>query len=480
MTELRTLPKAPSGVQYALTVPQSVMFADLSLRGSKREVFRRVFGINYEPKYIAIDYGGAMSWDYTQTDPFIAALAMSSDPLEKPESVTLRFIETMGRTSRFLVRTAQIVGPQSRRRNTEKCEDLLEDLNLFWDAYEAHMSSLFTFWNVETLITDALVESLRQEGKEDEIESGLPTFIRPSEPNWFLLEQSNLFTLKQRLSPSSSSELRTAATDHAEEFGFLLAPFNIGEPPTPEMVVDRMKSVSQAAPARELYEPIVGYSPRTTWLGYLERQLSFWKTERLDSFALADARALSIYRAAAEKLGVPIDAVFLMTRNELSGSLAGVTPDLAAIESRRGGYCLALIDGNIEFYEPTPPDADAGSRVVSNGSVLRGTKTSPGVVVGRVRIVQPGETPLMAEDEILVTPMTRPDMGAALDQALAYVTDEGGRLSHAAIVSREKHKPCVTATGNATHVLRPGMLIEVNGDEGTVTVLDASFLSDHP
>jgi phosphohistidine swiveling domain-containing protein len=453
------------------------MFADLSLRGSKRSVFRATFGIDYEPEYIAIDRGGAMSWNFSPSDPFVAALSGSSPA--SPHAVAERFIETMGRTSRFLTRTAQIVAAPSRRRSSQLRSDLLEDLTAFWDAYEAHMSSLFTFWNVETLMTETLIDSLRAEGDQAEIDAGLPTFIRPSEPNWFALEQANLLTLQQRFGTEGISGADAASADHAAEFGFLLAPFNIGDPPSPADIRERMIALKTAAPVNDDYQPIIKHSPRVARIGSLERQLSYWKTERLDTFALADAYALPLYQTAGQALGAPLVSVFGLTREELTNALLGQPISFDLLDERAGGYCLALIDGTIRFYAPSSHEQEELD-VAASGTVLRGTITSQGVVVGRVRIVQPGETPTLNDDEILVTQMTRPDMGAALDQALAYVTDEGGRLSHAAIVSREKKKPCVTALGNATRILRPGMLIEVNGDEGTVTVLDASFLSKHP
>ncbi len=44
-------------------------------------------------------------------------------------------------------------------------------------------------------------------------------------------------------------------------------------------------------------------------------------------------------------------------------------------------------------------------------------------------------------------------------------------LSHAAIVGREYRVPTVTACGVATVTIRDGDLIEVDGDQGVVTVL---------
>ena len=98
--------------------------------------------------------------------------------------------------------------------------------------------------------------------------------------------------------------------------------------------------------------------------------------------------------------------------------------------------------------------------------------TSAGIIKGKARIIPTGaKNPQLNNDEIIVAKMTRPELGNALDIVLAYITDEGGRLCHAGIVSREKKKPCVTGLGNATEVLRDGMIIEVDGSNGTVTVI---------
>ena len=135
-----------------------------------------------------------------------------------------------------------------------------------------------------------------------------------------------------------------------------------------------------------------------------------------------------------------------------------------------------MIDDTIGFYQPPNFDAQKEFNIAKNGDVFYGFPTSPGVARGKARILSLTEgNPVVVADEIIITSMTRPELGAALDVALAYVTDEGGRLCHAAIVSREKKKPCVTGLGDVTKVLRSGMLIEVDGTAGTVTVLDGSY-----
>lgn len=475
MNNLPDLPNPPHGVKYALTVPQSVLFADLSLRGSQRHVFRRVFNIAYEPSFIAID-DGAMSWDFTVDDPFVREL---SPELDISGTVVPRFLEAMGRTSRTLIRTAIIVSKSSRRRTAHLAEDISADLNSYWDAYESHMASLFTFWNVETVLTDELISALRRDGRNDEVDSGLPTFIVPSESNWFALEQSNLATLQARFGATPSPDSLHAAADHRDVFGFLLAPFNLGSPPSAESVLERMSTLKVTSAQRSSPVSLANFAADVRHLGQLERELTFWKTERLDTFALADQIVRPLYEQAAEHLKIAYASLFAMRRQEIDDSLQGRPIDYVAASARAARYCLALIDGRIQFYKPTVKST-VDTDVAASGDVLHGSPASPGTVRGRVRLVVPGEVPALYPDEILVTQMTRPDMGAALDVALAYVTDEGGRLSHAAIVSREKGKPCVVGVGNATHVLRPGMMIEVDGSQGTVTVIDASFLDERP
>ena len=58
-----------------------------------------------------------------------------------------------------------------------------------------------------------------------------------------------------------------------------------------------------------------------------------------------------------------------------------------------------------------------------------------------------------------------------MKKSAAVVTDEGGMLSHAAIVSRELKKPCVVGTLKATRVLKDGDIIEVDANKGIIKIL---------
>lgn len=103
---------------------------------------------------------------------------------------------------------------------------------------------------------------------------------------------------------------------------------------------------------------------------------------------------------------------------------------------------------------------------------LKGVPASRGYAKGKVRLVLYKEQiPELNKGEILVTEMTSPDFVPAMKKAGAIITDEGGVTCHAAIVSRELNKPCVIGTKIATHVLKDGMLVEVNANQGIIKIL---------
>jgi pyruvate,water dikinase len=110
--------------------------------------------------------------------------------------------------------------------------------------------------------------------------------------------------------------------------------------------------------------------------------------------------------------------------------------------------------------------------------VIVGVSASSGRATGKVRVIHElNDVGTVEEGDILVTKMTRPEMGVALDRAAAFVTDQGGRMSHAAIIAREMNKPCVIGTEVATTRLRTGMSVSVDGDAGTVTIIGPDAMS---
>lgn len=102
--------------------------------------------------------------------------------------------------------------------------------------------------------------------------------------------------------------------------------------------------------------------------------------------------------------------------------------------------------------------------------LVKGIGASPGTAEGIARIYfDPNQAIKEFKDgDILVTSATDPAWTVIMGKAKAIVTNMGGILCHAAIVSRELGIPCVVGAIDATEKIKHGMKIVVNGTEGVV------------
>lgn len=165
--------------------------------------------------------------------------------------------------------------------------------------------------------------------------------------------------------------------------------------------------------------------------------------------------------------------VVYLTREELGNSV-----DRAVLEKRDKGFALipGIYQGEGSFEElknKFPNFRFDEEKIGDISSELKGQSAYRGKVSGRVRIVKrTDQAEMVAEGEVIVSPMTTPDFAPAMKKAIAFVTDEGGITCHAAIIARELSKPCIIGTKVATQVLHDGDLVEVDADSGVVRILE--------
>jgi len=107
------------------------------------------------------------------------------------------------------------------------------------------------------------------------------------------------------------------------------------------------------------------------------------------------------------------------------------------------------------------------------GGGIDGYAASPGVVEGVARVVRDvNEIASVQQGEVLVCPVTAPSWAPVFPKISAAVSDIGGMMSHAAIIAREYGMPAVVGTGHATKRIKTGDRVRVDGDAGTVTILE--------
>lgn len=109
---------------------------------------------------------------------------------------------------------------------------------------------------------------------------------------------------------------------------------------------------------------------------------------------------------------------------------------------------------------------------IGSKTELAGFAAAPGVAEGIARVVlTPDELDTVQEGEILVAPVTNTSWTPVFSRIKAAVSDIGGIMCHAAIVSREYNLPAVVGTGFGAQQITTGMRIRVDGDAGKVTIL---------
>jgi pyruvate,water dikinase len=189
-------------------------------------------------------------------------------------------------------------------------------------------------------------------------------------------------------------------------------------------------------------------------------------------------QSLDVARAAARRMGALLaeqgvladpEDVFLFTKEELAG---GLGPDARALAEQRRALRAELQKLDIPASWQGNPEPFPIDRAAEDGASVSGIGASGGVVEGTVRVVHDPAFTDVEPDEIIVCSTTDPSWASVLFLSSALVVDIGGKLSHAAVVAREVGIPCVINTLHGTKVLHTGDRVRVDGNKGTVEILE--------
>jgi pyruvate,water dikinase len=119
---------------------------------------------------------------------------------------------------------------------------------------------------------------------------------------------------------------------------------------------------------------------------------------------------------------------------------------------------------------------DEGAQPRGAGRRLRGVAGSSGTVRGVAKVVRRLEEAHKVEaGDVLVTVFTDPGWTPLMSVIGGLVTETGGLLSHAAVISREYGIPAVLACAGATTSIADGDEVLVDGAAGVVEVLRESI-----
>jgi phosphoenolpyruvate synthase/pyruvate phosphate dikinase len=196
-----------------------------------------------------------------------------------------------------------------------------------------------------------------------------------------------------------------------------------------------------------------------------------------------DARRFQAYHWSfffdllGQKFNVERDNIGYLTLNEMEKILRTEKLDSNIIKKRKEGCVITLAEKglSIRVLDGVPPRYEDIAREVEQREqekVVRGKIAQMGIVRGTVKVLRSyHDIKRVQEGDILVANTTHPNYLPAMQKAAAFVTNEGGMISHASIIARELRRPCIVGTSNATKVLMDGDFVEVNADIGIVRLL---------
>ena len=189
------------------------------------------------------------------------------------------------------------------------------------------------------------------------------------------------------------------------------------------------------------------------------------------------------------------DEVFWLEGDELKEAAEALEAGRKGLESLSGAVRERKIEWRARRFATPPPLLPKGVKFLGmdwqrwmparaeepTGSVIEGVGASSGRITARARVLRgPEDFGEMRPGEVLVAGITTPAWTPLFAVASAVVTDVGGPLSHGSIVAREYGIPAVLGTGVATRRVRSGQRVQVDGDAGTVALLDETDAGRSP
>lgn len=344
------------------------------------------------------------------------------------------------------------------------------------------------FDGIEKVLDSAIRQVMTDNAYNNEVIENLiftcsqPLLVTP-------LDMERLSILKVALCEGNQRE--NLLNEHCQEFSFLpmydidYEPFSldyfkkeldqIGEKMTVNEIKREIENIiSKYASRRKQYLDLVDFFSGNSTILVMAKFLSDFASFKDRKPYVRDQSnryTRNLFLEISKRLNLSLSEVLFLTRFELDSALAEEI-DAKSIQvakrikdsaflSKDDEVCiftdtheLSIIDDLIEEKEVTE---------------LKGLAVFKGKARGKVSIIiSNADFDKFQDGQILVTSSTRPDFVPLMKKAAAILTDEGGLLSHAAIVSRELGVPCIVGLKKATQVLKDNDVVEVDADNGII------------
>lgn len=356
--------------------------------------------------------------------------------------------------------------------------EIARSVNFLWHLGVAH----FVVAVEEMLQKQAAKESYPAEA----VPRLVPTLKTP-----LYYQGQEVAKLKKLVGERTLAEVRQAPDiykqleEHVKKYAWIETSNFIGEPLTVkrlyEQIIHANLSTGSATP------PATKPSSTLQFRAQCMHDMGYVKQLSAEYFSMITAMMMPFLRRVASKLGIGYRELILLRDDEVLDGTAGklsLETIKEIVEMRKTHEWAIFRDesNTLVFCDDTHDLATLKEVMLPSkgpSKEVRGQVGNPGKATGVVKVVMNlDEFHKMNTGDVLVTTMTTPDFVIVMQKSSAIVTDIGGLLCHAAIVSRELKKPCIIGTKNATRILKDGDVVEVDADRGTIKILKTTTGSD--
>jgi len=219
-------------------------------------------------------------------------------------------------------------------------------------------------------------------------------------------------------------------------------------------------------------------------VNYLTNKIRYY-TKRREELRLLRAQSFGVARRLFKEIGHKLkdqgiinewQDIFYMEVDEIKRQIEGsiITSNLKEIiKLRKKQYQdFKKIELEDVFITEGDPYSSLPIHTVKKykRNLLKGEGCSKGIIKGKIKILDKFYIPENENFEIIVTKNTDPGWTPIFGLCKGLIVENGGMLSHAAIISREINLPCVIGIKNATSILRDGQIVTINGFTGEVKI----------
>ena len=264
--------------------------------------------------------------------------------------------------------------------------------------------------------------------------------------------------------------------DHVKRYAWIEIANFVGEPFTIEKLYDQIvhakdEPLIEIKNDHKVSSNLAFHALCLSYCGYIRQAGA-------EHFFMLSEKAQPYLKSIGKKFGLTYPELLLQRDVEVLDALKGnITADqLKANIKRREKMNVVTFAGmgSEVFFAEEPEDIGILKQIMlpqanESDREIKGQVGNKGHYTGPARIIMnTHDFSKMQSGDVLVSTMTTPDFLVLMHKAGAIVTDIGGMLCHAAIVSREINKPCVIGTKFATQILKDGDMVEVDATNGIV------------